>query len=450
MASTLFGPIRRGSLPISSERSKPTTALAIGRCSRVHATKGLRPTGHGFRGAFIAALALATCRFEWTFFRLLIELEPEWHGALSEAGEPPLLGRVIGLLAQSSLSTPGKWTAGYRSLKAQPLRPQWRREWLTAPPFTPAFANAKEEFGALLMEHDFAVLEKLLVWFQAQHTVPSPVILQRIDNPVEGIDNVRAADMLGWPSDFQSWGRLLDWLFALAPTLPARLLPHVVEVFGVWQNVFADFQNPRSAAIVENCSNWLIDLEEAEYPERAFERKAKWRELAGEAPSTLATSLRAAVLRSARSYPKPAIALFGRAVANERMRCAAYSDLMAFTPTMADVAPDAVVAVAETELMEELPQERFDRLGREERERREWLKKLRAIPEGIVRLSSASRWSRHSSRSAPTDWTSTISGSTITTITIFLRLRCTSRSRASSLRSQSQRSGSCATFPTVR
>jgi hypothetical protein len=68
--------------------------------------------------------------FEWTFFRLLIELGSEWHRALIEAGEPPLLGRVIGLLAQSSLFTLGKWTAGYRSLEAQPLRPQWRREWL--------------------------------------------------------------------------------------------------------------------------------------------------------------------------------------------------------------------------------------------------------------------------------------------------------------------------------
>jgi hypothetical protein len=211
--------------------------------------------------------------------------------------------------------------------------------------------------------------------------VPSPIILQRIDNPVEGIDNVRAADMLGWPSDFRSWGRLLDWLFLLAPTLPVRLLPHVLEVFGVWQNALADIRNPRSAAIVEHCSNWLTELEEAEYSERPFERESKWRELGREACSSLATSLRAAILRSARSYPRPATALFERSVANERMRRAAYSDLMAFTPTMADVAPDAVVAVTEAELMEELPQDRFDRLRSEERERREWLERLRAVPE---------------------------------------------------------------------
>jgi hypothetical protein len=319
--------------------------------------------------------------FEWTFFRLLIELGPEWHRALIEAGEPPLLGRVIGLLAHSSVFTHGKWTAGFRSLEGQPLRPQWRREWLTAPPFTPAFVNAKEEFGALLIERDYALLEKLLVWFQAQHTVPSPVVLQGINNPAEGIDNVRIADILGWPSDFQSWGRLLDWLFPLVPTLPVRILPHVLEIFGVWQNALADIPNPRSAAIVEHCSDWLIEMEEAEYFERAFERESKWRELGREARSSLATSLRLAILRSARSYPKPAVALFERAVANERMRRAAYGDLMEFSVMMADVAPDAVVAVAEAELVEELPQDRFDRLRREEHERRESIERLRAIPE---------------------------------------------------------------------
>lgn len=75
------------------------------------------------------------------------------------------------------------------------------------------------------------------------------------------------ADLLGWPSDFESWGRFLDWLLPLAPSLPARLLPNILEVFGVWQNVFADLKNPRSAAIIDVCANWLIELEGVEYPE---------------------------------------------------------------------------------------------------------------------------------------------------------------------------------------
>jgi hypothetical protein len=318
--------------------------------------------------------------FEWTFFRLLIELGDEWHRPLGEAGEPPLLGRVVGLLAQSSLSSRGKWTARYRRLEGLSLRPQWRREWLTAPPFTSSFIAGKEEFEALLFENDFALLEKLLVWFQAQHTVPSPVVLRGLHSPVEGIDNVRIADMLGWPSDFQSWGRLLDWLLPLAPTLPARLVPNVIEVFGVWQNALADIPNARSAAIIDQCNAWLIGLEGGEYSERPSERD-DWSGLGGKARSSLATSLRATLLRAVRAYPNPGVALFERAITNERMRAAAYSDLMAFTPIMAEVAPDAVASVAKAELMEELPQDTADRVRREEEARREWITRLRAIPE---------------------------------------------------------------------
>ena len=92
---------------------------------------------------------------------------------------------------------------GYWDLETRSLRPQWRREWLTAPPFTPAFNQGQKEFQTLLSENDCAILEKLLVWFQAQHTVPNLFILQHSKNLVKGVDRVRMADMLGWPSDFQ-------------------------------------------------------------------------------------------------------------------------------------------------------------------------------------------------------------------------------------------------------
>ncbi|HEX7185838.1 MAG TPA: AAA family ATPase [Thermoanaerobaculia bacterium] len=320
--------------------------------------------------------------FEWVFFRQLIELGDNWTRGLTDAGEPPLLGRVVGLLAQSAIASQGKWSEGYRDLEGKPLRPQWRREWLTAPPFTPAFVQGHQEFQALLAENDFALLEKLLVWFQAQHTIPSPIILQTATNAVEDLDRVSMADLLGWPSDFESWGRLLDWLLPLAPSLPVRLLPHVLEVFGVWQNVFADLKNPRSTAVIDLCASWLIELESVEYRQDFSLELGRWATLGSEARSSLATALRMMIMRSARSYPAPAIALFERAVTNKRMRGEAYSDLMGFTPTMADVAPEAVVAVAKAELMEELPRDRLEREEREYREYTKRLKRLRAIPEG--------------------------------------------------------------------
>ena len=84
--------------------------------------------------------------FEWAFLRLLIDLGDEWMKAIEDAGEPPLLGRVVGFMAQKALTEPGTWTQGYRLLGEKNLRRQWQREWLTAPPFTPAFDGVKEEF----------------------------------------------------------------------------------------------------------------------------------------------------------------------------------------------------------------------------------------------------------------------------------------------------------------
>ena len=319
--------------------------------------------------------------FEWVFFRLLIEHGADWQRCLTEAGEPPLLGRVVGLLAQHALVSPGKWTEGYRDLATRSLRPQWRREWLTAPPFTPAFAQRQQEFQEFLSENDYALFEKLLVWFQAQHTVPNPLILQPDRNLGEGVDRIRAADLLGWPSDFQAWGRLLDWLLALAPNLPARLLPSVLELFGVWQNVFAEIPNPLSSNALDLCSSWLIDLEGSEYSKSFSLNQEKWSDLGGKARSNLATSLRFILLRSARSYPEPAGALFERAITNDRMRSEAYSDLIRFTSTMVDIAPNLVVALAKAELMKELPQDRIDRVRREEQARRARLERIRSIPE---------------------------------------------------------------------
>lgn len=173
--------------------------------------------------------------FEWVFFRLLLELDDRWPSALAAAGEPPLLGRVVGLLAQDTLTETGRWSAGLVQLESTSLRAQWRREWLTAPPFTNAFEHAIDEFTQRVEENDFSLCEKLLVWFQSQHTVPSPIIMQRAIM-VDGVDPVRMADLLGWPSDGAAWGRLIDWIVARQQTLPARLVPQAIEVFNVWQN----------------------------------------------------------------------------------------------------------------------------------------------------------------------------------------------------------------------
>lgn len=321
--------------------------------------------------------------FEWAFFRLLLDLGSQWVTAVIHAGEPPLLGRVVGLLAQHSLSISGEWTTGLRLLEASALRPQWRREWLTAPPFTAAFDEALQEFEQVVFADDFALLEKVLVWFQAQHTTPSPVILAQPSAVDGSIDKLRLADLWGWPSDFTSWERFIRWLLAHKERLAISLLPMVLEVFGVWQNACADLKHPVSKLIVDAAEGWLIDVEQVKYVDDHLHfDHGKWDDLGGsETLERFENSLWQLLLRAARAFPKSAIAIYDRAVANKAMRDKAYGDLVGYAIILAQVAPERVVAVAKAKILEELPRDQLAREERERRERLDRLQRLRAIPE---------------------------------------------------------------------
>lgn len=334
--------------------------------------------------------------FEWTFFRLLVELGEGWTTALIAAGEPPLLGRVIGLMAQDSLTEKGHWSDGYRSLSGKRLRRQWQREWLTAPPFTPAFESAKGEFGDLLKADDYVLFEKVLVWFQAQHTIPSPFVLGNIKSPVEGLDNLAIADLLGWPSDFPAWGRLIDWIIGEASSIPVRLIPRVLAIFDVWQNVVSDLKNPRSKSILALVNTWLLRFENGELQDNDAGEKKIARRFRRDESSHLAKSLRAILLRSARSYPQYAIDLFKRTIADEDRRQAVYADLIEFSPIMVQVDPDVVADLAEAELFDELPEDELIRKEQERNEYYERLRTLRAIPEDKRTDSQKRELSSHS------------------------------------------------------
>lgn len=202
--------------------------------------------------------------FEWAFYRLFLGMGTDWADALQQAGEPPLLGRVIGLLSQNGIARAGSdWEARYAALENGTLRPQWRSAWLTAPPVSVDFAHTHGRFLAFVSANDFAHLYQLLVWFQAEHTVPSPVVLQN-EAIADASTRIRVADALGWPSDFRAWGRMIDWLQGMADQLPAHLLPSVIDVFSVWQNAYCDHANRRSAAIISRCQAWLVEIESLE------------------------------------------------------------------------------------------------------------------------------------------------------------------------------------------
>ena len=318
--------------------------------------------------------------FEWVFFRRLVELEEDWTDELVRTGEPPLLGRVVGLLAQKALEVAGGWSNGYRRLESMDLRLQWRREWLTAPPLTSAFSSRQAEFARFLAENDHRLLGKFLLWFQAHHTTPNPEVLASETLPQEA-DRTRFADLLGWPSDIAGWARLLGWLILAAPKFPKRFAPDIVQVFFVWQNAFARTKNPHSAATVELCSRWLVELEDGLYgpPDRPM-RATDWSDLDSNGED-LATNLRLTIARSASTYPAPMRELYERAVLSGDTRQNTYAELMAFSLTAADVCPEVLAAVAKAELMEELPKDRVERRRKEQETVLAALRRIREKPE---------------------------------------------------------------------
>ncbi|HWO85850.1 MAG TPA: hypothetical protein VNN75_05105, partial [Stellaceae bacterium] len=160
--------------------------------------------------------------FEWVFFRLLIDRGDEWPEALSAAGEPPLLARIVTLHSQYVFEGGGTWSAGLDALAALPLRPQWRRAWLLGPSASSRFQRQQAIFEDVLFANDGALLKKFLVWFQAERTIPNPQILQNPAASLEASILVRAADH--WATTLERRGNLFGQIVGFSPVL-AQVCP---------------------------------------------------------------------------------------------------------------------------------------------------------------------------------------------------------------------------------
>ena len=297
--------------------------------------------------------------FEWAFFQLLIEFQDDWIDVLRKAGEPPLLGRVVRLKAQAAMAEKGRWSDGYQALaENKDLRKQWQREWLTAPPFTHEFQNIIEEFNALVDADDFALFEKMLVWFQALYTVPNRKLatLQGNEDLIKNIDNQSLAYQHAWPSDLNAWMQLIDWI--IGRFIPVRLIPQTLSIFNIWQNVFLLLPNPRSKAILECVNKWLMlsEVGELHDSDESGARRSGYR-----VDSEFNKSLRSCLLISAKSYPDFAKDLFKRYIADKECLGGIYEELIVFSVIMAEVDPALLADLAEAHLLEELPLEELER-----------------------------------------------------------------------------------------
>ena len=320
--------------------------------------------------------------FEWAYFRVLIDRGPSWPAALSAAGEPPLLARIVGLLSQHVFENGGDWAGNFRALQAPDLRPQWRRAWLLGPPSSPKFFGHLGGFEALLNADGVALLSKFLVWFQAERTIPNPLVLRNPNVALEGAALVRAADELGWPSDVPAWQRVILWILHRQAVFPSTAIQLCADLFTVWQNMWGDLPNDVSEQVIAVCEQWLIDLEKGRVaPHGEQAAPTRWNSLAGDAQSLMRSTLRRIVFRSGRAYPDFARRALDRIIGFERRSGDLLDLVFAFSPILAEICPDRLAELLRVELIQELPKEKIEREERSHEAHWQWLGEIRAKPE---------------------------------------------------------------------
>jgi hypothetical protein len=142
--------------------------------------------------------------FEWAFFHVLVDREEGWLNEIRDCGEPPAAARVVELLAQREYAKGKEWSHVLAQIASLQMRSQWTRAWLLGPLATSEFEHDEDQFASAVFANDFSLLKKALVWFQAEKTVPNPLVLAQSFTQEQ---RLRFGDLLGWPSDFAAWRR---------------------------------------------------------------------------------------------------------------------------------------------------------------------------------------------------------------------------------------------------
>lgn len=329
--------------------------------------------------------------FEWAFFHQLLGTDAGWISELASAGEPPVIGRVVELVSQSEFGSGDRWSDMLRQAEASTVRPQWVRAWLLGPIASPNFTELESSYLSVLYADDYRLLRKLLVWFQAERTIPNPTIL-RGDQGNQSMSpdaRIRAADLLGWPSDFETWGRLIQLLLREIPNLPVWLVPEIASIFEVWQNALADLPNDISKAIIRQVDEWVRSIEAPRQlrsrklrlpPPRKDDVDDPWEGLRS-SKSDLEDDLRRMLFRSARSSPKVVEAYLDHLRDKDRLLQDVFPTLASWATLLSQTHARQLADLTRIRLSKELPQEREDRHRDEEAKSERWRLEALAKPE---------------------------------------------------------------------
>jgi len=297
--------------------------------------------------------------FEWAYFYYLLGQEERWIDALIKAGEPPALGRVIELASQAQFSSDTEWLSSLYAIEKSSIRSQWQRAWLLGPFGSSCIIESGKNIETAVFQDDYARLHKLMVWFQAEKTIPNPFVLdgQLISSELSRNEIIRIADSLGFPADFQIWQRFLNWTLDHVDGFPVEVLPDVVTNFEVWQSALADYSNSLSKLIISKCFEWLTDIEDRRYSEGWKHDYGKWDILDRDDLKAVEGSLRGIVLRSVRSIPEVVRSYLDRIQNQKRLRHSVFPEIIQHSLVLSQKLPDELIQLTLTELMKDLPED---------------------------------------------------------------------------------------------
>jgi hypothetical protein len=314
--------------------------------------------------------------FEWAFFHVLADYGQQWIAVIKACGEPPAVARVVELASQWEYSQGTNWSAYLSKTEDSELRSQWLRAWLLGPLGNARFENDEDQFATVVFANDFQLFRKTLVWFQAEKTTPNENILTG-DLPKE--QRQRFADLLGWPSDFAVWRRLIDFILPRISDIPQRLYPEVVAIFEVWQNALADIRNSTSRALLQQCAIWLAAIDAINPFGRTGDNSVYWGKVSE--LDIFRKSLSQLLLKSSGAYPTIAAKYLQRVTKSKRIRDDEFHNIITYSHIIAQSLPQLVFEFALAFLQEELPDEQVTREKKELHDHAERRKAILAKPE---------------------------------------------------------------------
>ena len=328
----------------------------------------------------------------------------DWLQEIRDCGEPPAVARVVELLAQWEYVKGEDWSPQLVRTASSQMRSQWTRAWLLGPLAASDFERDETQFADAVFADNCRLLKKALVWFQAEKTTPNPNILAG-NLPQE--QRLRFADLLGWPSDFAAWRRIISFLLRRISDIPVSLYPEVLAIFEVWQNALADRRNPLSQTILTHCAEWLRNIDAVSSAKKPDANSALWEQVSD--LGDFRKSLSRLILRASRAEPGLAEDYLNRVIASERIRENKFEEIVAFSPTLAQSHPHLLVELTLKHVMEELPDDQVARERAEFERAAERRKRALAKPES-ERTRSTSRSStstlqpsRNSTQKLPTN-----------------------------------------------